>query len=326
MNALRNATVVALLLGAGAVAHGQPVSPMIEQQMAGLASMLAPGQQPASPVWGGFMAWRRPYAYFADLAAGHCYTVLGVGGPGVVDLDLFLFDPTGRRVASDLETNNTPRMSYCASFAGTYRIEVKVKRGAGEAGVRVFVPAGTVRPAAPPPARVVQPPPPPPSGSDNDEDYPPPPPAMPPPGPPPPAMPPPGPPARAVPPPPAPPSAPAPGDALSASVDGIASTRFGGGFRVGEILRGLAMNEDGRADWYVTLEAGRCYNFVGAGGPGVRELSLYLWFPTGRRATQERANQPIATMMFCSPMAGPYHVQAKVTEGRGEFRVGIYTK
>ncbi len=295
-----------------------PVSPQLEQQLASLAAMFAPGQQAVSPVWGGFMAWRRPYAYFADLQAGQCYTVIGTGGPGVVDLDLFLFDPSGRRVASDLETNSTPRLTFCATYAGTYRVEVKVKRGAGEAGVRVFVPGNTpVARSVPPPApRVVQPPPPPPTAGDSDDDYPP---------PPPPAAPP-----RYVPapaPPPAPPLAPAaPPDALSASVDGIAATRFGGGYRIGDFFRGFAADEDGRADWYLNLDAGRCYHFIGAGGPGVRELSLYLWFPTGRRAATERASTPIATTTFCTPMAGPYHLQAKVSEGRGEFRVGVYTK
>lgn len=308
-----------VLLFAASPASAQPVSPMIAQQIDGLAAMAAPGQVAVSPVWGGFLAWRRPYAYFADLQPGQCYTILGMGGPGVVDLDLFLFDPSNRRVASDLETNNTPRMSFCATFPGTYRIEAKVKRGAGEAAVRVYAPMAGVGRMGPPPhsaQRMAVIAPPPPTGADSDEDYPPPPPAR--------MVSAPG---MAAPPPAAVMAAAPPAtDPLSAQVDTLAASRFGGAFRIGDHYRGMAMEEDGRTDWYVTLDMGRCYNFVGAGGPGVRALSLYLWFPTGKRATQDRAPQPISSLTFCAPMPGLYHLQAKVSDGRGEYRVGVYTK
>src|SRR5580765_6002661 len=114
------ALAVALILLTFGTAHAQ--SEMVRQQLAALAQAAAPGQPPASPVFGGSFMWRRPYSFFVPMDAGRCYTILGVGGPGVVDLDLFLFDPANQRVALDRHFNNWPRINYCAAYPGNYRI------------------------------------------------------------------------------------------------------------------------------------------------------------------------------------------------------------
>jgi hypothetical protein len=249
-------------------------------------------------VFGGSFMWRRPYSFFVPMDAGRCYTVLGVGGPGVVDLDLFLFDPGNQRVALDRHYNNWPRINYCAAFPGNYRIEAKVKRGAGEAAIRAYYvspvvpvaqPTSAAAPAphpilvaAPPPAVVVIPPPPP-----GEVD----------PGP----------------------------DTLSLAVDQQASVNAPGYQRVGAIYRGAGA-EGGRSDWYLPLEGGRCYMFIGAGGAGIRKLYLYLWGPDNRRAADRRTPFPLAVMPFCAPYHGSYHVQAKIDDGAGEYRLGVYVR
>ena len=273
------------------LAHAQ--SEMVRESLANLAQAAAPGQPAVTPVFGGTMAWRRPYSFFVQMEAGRCYTILGQGGPGVIDLDLFLFDPGNQRVALDRHTNNWPRISYCASSPGSYRIEAKVKRGSGEAAIRAYLANGAAQPAAPaapavivptsaPPPVVVIPPPP-----EGEPDN----------GP----------------------------DTLSFAVDQQAQVNAPGYQRVGAIYRGAGM-EGGRSDWYLPLEAGRCYYFIGAGGAGVRKLFLYLWGPDGRRVADRRNPGPLTVMPFCAPYAGQYHTQAKIDDGAGEYRLGIYVR
>jgi len=280
---MKRLVVVLFLLTAGRL-HAQ--SEMVQQQLAALAQAAAPGQAPASPVFGGTFAWRRPYSFFVPMDAGRCYTIVGIGGPGVVDLDLFLFDPGNVRVALDRHTNNWPRINYCAAFPGNYRIEAKVKRGAGEAALRAYyVAPAAPRPvvmAAPPPAVVVIPPPPP-----GEAD----------PGP----------------------------DTLSLAVDQQASVNAPGYQRVGAVYRGAGV-EGSRSDWYLPLEGGRCYMFIGAGGAGIGKLYLYLWGPDNRRAADRRTPVPLAVMPFCAPYSGSYHVQAKIDDGAGEYRLGVYVR
>ena len=292
---------VALLSSGSARAQSEGV----QRELAALAQSFAPGQAPASPVFGGYFAWRRPYSFLVAMEPGRCYTLLGIGGPGVVDLDLFLFDPGNRRVALDRHTNKWPRIYYCASWAGSYRLEAKVKRGAGEAALRAyFASAGAppIEPAPPPPA--------------------PPPPAPPPPAPPPVEPPP----AVVLPEPAAPPGMPPPEgtgyDVLSNAVDQQAQVSAPGARRVGEILRGFG----GRTDWVVALDGGRCYTFIGAAGPGVRKLYLYLWDPSGRRVADNRNPSPLTVLPYCAAYPGPYHLQAKVDERAGQYRVGTFAR
>jgi eukaryotic-like serine/threonine-protein kinase len=116
------------------------------------------------------------------------------------------------------------------------------------------------------------------------------------------------------------------GDELSARVDRQAASSVPGGKRVGEVYRGSAPEEGGRSDWYVQLPAGHCYTFVSEGGDGVRGLYLYLWGPDGKRVTDARVGTPHVQMPYCTKVAGPYHFQAKISDGGGEYRVGIYQR
>jgi hypothetical protein len=281
--------VIAALMWCG-VAHAQ--SEMVQQQLANLAQASAPGQAPASQIFGGTFAWRRPYSFPINMESGRCYTILGIGGPGVVDLDLFLFDPMNQRVALDRETNNFPRIQYCATLPGAYRVEGKVKRGAGEVALRAYhyasapaadAPPVVVVPAASAPTPIVVIPPPPPGEPDEGPDV------------------------------------------LSLAVDQQSGVSAPGYHRMGAIYRG-AGSDGSRSDWYLPLEAGRCYVFIGAGGPGVGRLYLYLWGPDGKRVTDRRNTTPLTIMPFCAPYAGSYHLQAKIGEGGGEYRVGVYVR
>lgn len=224
-------------------------------------------------------------------AAGRCYTILGVGGQGVADLDLALFDPNGKRVASDLGFDPTPSLQHCANWPGAYKLEAKVKRGAGEIAVQVFAPGGSSAAAPPPP----------PVGGDG--------------------MPPPDPSLQ-----PHAQAAPAPGsDALAAHIDAQAAMVAPGGHRVGELFTGFG-DKGRKNDWFVPLESGHCYTFIAAGGAGVQFLSQFLWDPSGRRVSDNKSKSAESVMGFCPALPGPYHLQAKVEKGGGELRVGVYAK
>jgi hypothetical protein len=123
------------------------------------------------------------------------------------------------------------------------------------------------------------------------------------------------------------PAAPPPAhDDLAARVEKQGAAAVSGGHRVGALYRGAAAEEGGRSDWFVPLEGGHCFIFVGEGGAGVNKLYLYLWGPGGRRLQSTREDTPHARMGYCTAFPGTYHVQAKVDDGQGEYRLGVYSK
>lgn len=279
-----------LILVVSATAAQAQISDLLRSQLAQLAAQKAPGAGPVGAPIGGLLGNRQALTQYVTLQAGHCYTIVGVGGQGVADLDLALFDPNGKRVANDIGFDATPSLQHCATWPGAYRVEAKVKRGAGEVAVQVLVAGGAAAVVPPRPA-----------GGDG----------MPPPDP---SLQP-----HAAPPPTAGP------DALGAHVDSQAAALAPGAQRVGNLYAALAPKGQ-KNDWFVPLEGGHCYTFIAAGGAGVQFLSQFLWDPSGRRVTDHKSKSPESVMAFCPAFAGPYHLQAKVEKGGGEIRVGVYAK
>jgi hypothetical protein len=115
------------------------------------------------------------------------------------------------------------------------------------------------------------------------------------------------------------------GDELAARIDKQAASVAPGGHRVGDVYKGSAPEEGGRSDWFVDLPANRCFVFFGEGGDGVKGLYLYLWNGAGKRVKDARPHEdPHPHMPYCTTEAGKYHVQVKISEGGGEYRLGIY--
>ncbi len=77
-----------------------------------------------------------------EIAAGHCYRIIAVGGVDVNDLDLSLFGPDGAEIDADTQTDNYPVIGrsrpVCPPAAGRYRLEVRMYDGHGDYGVQVF--------------------------------------------------------------------------------------------------------------------------------------------------------------------------------------------
>jgi hypothetical protein len=123
----------------------------------------------------------------------------------------------------------------------------------------------------------------------------------------------------------APPAATPGTDALNTHIDGLAQSLAPRAHRVGDFFAGFG-GKGARSDWYVPLEAGQCYTFLAAGGAGVQFLSQFLWDPTGKRVSDNKSKTPESVMGFCPGMPGPYHLQAKVEKGGGEYHVGVFAK
>jgi len=79
----------------------------------------------------------------ASFAPGTCYLLVGRAGAGVRKISLSLFSPDGRRVATEKPRATSTSIRYCASWIGSYHVQVKID-GAGPYLVGTYVlPSGT---------------------------------------------------------------------------------------------------------------------------------------------------------------------------------------
>ena len=102
----------------------------------------APGWVKHERLFRGTLAERARQAFLLVLPYGHCYRILGVGGGGVTDLDLALFDGNNVEIARDVTEDATPGLglgaSVCPSDASAYRLDVRMRRGHGDFAIGVF--------------------------------------------------------------------------------------------------------------------------------------------------------------------------------------------
>lgn len=73
------------------------------------------------------------------IPSGRCVDAVAVGVPSVADLVVELEDPSGHRVAQDAARRAVESIRYCAPYAGTYRLRVRVFSGAGLVGVQTLL-------------------------------------------------------------------------------------------------------------------------------------------------------------------------------------------
>ncbi len=127
---------------AAPTAPAVPGGDYISGQMATRQAQFAAGTNPVLPLTRGTLATGASQNYAVNMTPGMCYKIIGVGGPGVTDLDLKLYDPAGTMVDQDIATDNFPviglQRQLCPTAAGQYRLEVNMFSGAGEFGVQVF--------------------------------------------------------------------------------------------------------------------------------------------------------------------------------------------
>lgn len=79
------------------------------------------------------------YEGAVSVPSGRCVHVVAAGVPSVADLVVELEDPAGHRVAQDATRRNVESVRHCASYAGTFRMRVRVFSGAGLVGVQALL-------------------------------------------------------------------------------------------------------------------------------------------------------------------------------------------
>ena len=112
----------------------------------------AQGMAPVMPLTRGVLQTHSNQDYQVTITPGRCYKIIGVGGAGVEDLDLKLYDARSALVDQDIATDNFPviglQRPLCPATAMTYRLEVIMYAGRGPYAVRVF--SGPAEPPAGP--------------------------------------------------------------------------------------------------------------------------------------------------------------------------------
>src|SRR5262249_4563267 len=115
----------------------------------------------------------------------------------------------------------------------------------------------------------------------------------------------------------------APGPTMESLCDGQAAGAAPGATRSGPLLPGS--NE--KTDWSVMPTPGMCYWLIACGDPGhVNGISSFLWGPDNKRITETKSPTGTAMIGHCPTVAGMFKVQGKVTKGKGNFGLGVYSK
>ncbi len=116
----------------------------IQAQMQMRQQQFAQGMNPVLPLSRGTLQEHGTQSYAVQMTPGQCYKIIGVGGPGVIDLDLKIYDPSNQMIDEDVATDNYPVIGLrqdhplCPQTAGQYRLEVIMYQGQGDFGVQVF--------------------------------------------------------------------------------------------------------------------------------------------------------------------------------------------
>jgi hypothetical protein len=113
-----------------------------EQVLVQAAKRYAPGLVTFGPVISGTLAQGARSDHLVVLEPGRCYRVVGVGGEGVDDMDLFLYDPDGVQANQDASQDRYPvlgvQAELCPIRAGAYRLQVQMYQGGGQFALGVY--------------------------------------------------------------------------------------------------------------------------------------------------------------------------------------------
>lgn len=118
----------------------------------------------------------------------------------------------------------------------------------------------------------------------------------------------------------------APPAAIDQRIDEQARAREPLAQRIGDLYRGVAPEEDAGQSWDVSLEQGKCYWFSAAGDDQVEEILLALYEPEDDDRVESEKESPGAVMTYCATASRTHRLELKVTEGRGHFALGVFTK
>lgn len=128
----------------GAPTAGTAAAPdYITQHMSLRYQQFASDMVVASPLHHGYLQQGQEESFQTMLEAGRCYRVIGVGGPTMADLDLFIVDENGNPIAQDTATDNFPVLglgtdTICPRWTGPFYVRALAYSGYGEYGLQLF--------------------------------------------------------------------------------------------------------------------------------------------------------------------------------------------
>jgi hypothetical protein len=97
-----------------------------------------------STVMAGFLTSEHPQKSSRPFEAGKTYAVIGAGSTGA-NIDLFVYDSSGNLVASDVEPDGNPTVTFTAAASDNYSIELGVVGQDQEFGAVVVMQDGGLR-------------------------------------------------------------------------------------------------------------------------------------------------------------------------------------
>ncbi len=131
-----------VVVGGNWVTDNYAPNDFVSYNMSLRARQFAAGFIPVTRLFRSVMSQGQSQFVTVSIAPGRCYRIIGVGGPGVQDLDLRMRDMSGNVIDQDVATDNFPVLGLnrqlCPSWTGTFQVEVIMYSGGGEIGVQAF--------------------------------------------------------------------------------------------------------------------------------------------------------------------------------------------
>ncbi len=129
-------------VGNGWVTDGYAQNDFVSYNMTMRARQFAAGYFPVTQLYRAQMGQGQHQFVTVQIAPGRCYRIIGVGGPGVQDLDLRIRDMNNNVVDQDVATDNFPVLGLnrqlCPTWNGTFQVEIIMYSGGGDIGVQAF--------------------------------------------------------------------------------------------------------------------------------------------------------------------------------------------
>lgn len=129
-------------VGSTWVTNGYAEQDFVSYHMSLRARQFAAGYVPITQLFRATMGQGQRQFITVDAQPGRCYRIIGVGGAGVQDLDLYLRDMNGNVLDQDVATDNFPVLGLqrplCLNWQGTFQVEIRMYSGGGEFGVQAF--------------------------------------------------------------------------------------------------------------------------------------------------------------------------------------------
>jgi hypothetical protein len=123
-------------------ANGDSNDAAFEETLAQKAKKYARGLLPDGSIIRGTLQEGARSDHLLVLRGGYCYRILGVGGDGVEDMDLFLYDPDGVQTQQDPGQDRFPvlglQVELCPAASGAFRLQTLMYKGGGAYAVRIY--------------------------------------------------------------------------------------------------------------------------------------------------------------------------------------------